>query len=386
MNVKFKETDIDSKIRIYVLSMNMDPSNNSITNSGGGDEDRNRDDFYERFHVSQYYNAVEDEQTYMDEYTSLIHTYNEFIVNGNAMFSRMEQTLRDNLARSIVRQTFYYHRFNELRRERGVHVPISTNQFISNRPTTQTNIPAASAASAMPQPPAAAVASTPPAQPSLQSHIADVFPRLLSRYLNTEISRESRERINQPNNIFSMLYTIPLEFQTNGGGGGGGGGDGAARTSAPTTDQIRLATQDILFSQIISPVNAICPISRDEFNDESEITIIRGCNHIFNRTSLREWFVHHSTCPMCRSDIRDYRPPSEPTVPRRPANMSIDSIDENHMTFSYDLPLNYTNNQIYHDIVNTVNDMTSATATETLPARNQYHYNDDDYDDIPEID
>jgi hypothetical protein len=89
---------------------------------------------------------------------------------------------------------------------------------------------------------------------------------------------------------------------------------------------------------------------------------------------------------MCRSDIRDYRPPSEPTVPRRPANMSIDSIDENHMTFSYDLPLNYTNNQIYHDIVNTVNDMTSATATETLPARNQYHYNDDDYDDIPEID
>lgn len=53
------------------------------------------DAIYERFNVNQYYNAVEDEQLYMDEYTSLIHRYNEFIVNGTALYSRMEQTLRE---------------------------------------------------------------------------------------------------------------------------------------------------------------------------------------------------------------------------------------------------------------------------------------------------
>ena len=361
----------------------MDPSNNSITNDGigggGGGGDRNGNNFYERFHVNQYYNAVEDEQTYMDEYTSLVHTYNDFIVNGNAMFSRMEQTLRDNLSRSLVRQTFYYHRFDDLRRARGIEVAPSTSQFIST--SGQLHAPAAAA------PPTAAPAAPPTAAPAAPAtRIADVFPRLLSRYLNTDISRESRQPIiNQNDNIISMLYTVPLNTQANGGGGA------AARTSsasAPTNDQIIRATQDTLFSHIISPVNATCPISRDEFNDESEITMLRGCNHIFNRASLREWFVSHSTCPLCRSDIRDYRPPSVLNAPRR--NMSIDSIDENHLTFSYDLPMNYNNNQIYHDIVNTVNDMTSPTTptTPTTPTarnHNQYHYDDDD-DEIPEVD
>jgi hypothetical protein len=29
--------------------------------------------------------------------------------------------------------------------------------------------------------------------------------------------------------------------------------------------------------------------------------------HIFNRSNLRSWFRSHSTCPLCRCDIRDYR-------------------------------------------------------------------------------
>jgi hypothetical protein len=357
----------------------MDPSNNNtrltIGGGGGSDGDRNGDNFYERFHMNQYYNAVEDEQTYMDEYTSLIHTYNDFIVNGNVMFSRMEQTLRDNLSRSLVRQTFYYHRFDDLRRARGIQVAPSTSQFISA--SSQLHAPATATAAT-----ATATAAPPTTAPA--TRIADVFPRLLSRYINTDISRELRQPIiNQTDNIISMLYTVPLNTQANGGGGGGGAAARTSSASAPTNDQIIRATQDTLFSHIISPVNATCPISRDEFNDESEITMLRGCNHIFNRASLREWFVSHSTCPLCRSDIRDYQPPSVPTVPHR--NMSIDSVDENHMTFSYDLPMNYTNNQIYHDIVNTVNELASATPT-TPTARNynQYHYDDDEQ--FPEVD
>jgi hypothetical protein len=98
---------------------------------------------------------------------------------------------------------------------------------------------------------------------------------------------------------------------------------------------------------------------------------------------------------MCRNDIREYRPatsapatpsaippplvpPREPPIQRGPpANMSIDSIDDNHMTFSYDLPINYNNDQIYQDIVNTVNYMAIN--------RNSDDRRDDD-DDIMEVD
>jgi hypothetical protein len=370
-------------MNVYVLIMNpalaTDPSSNFVIrrgNGGGVGDDRNADDFYERFHLNQYYNAVEDEQIYVDEYTNMIHQYNDFITNGNAMFSRMEQTLRENLTRTMVRQSFYYNSVHNQRRDR-----VSLAQTA-----------AAAADAAATAAPTAAPAPAPAPAPNPSRPIADTLPRLLSRYLNTEIARDARQPINNNanNNIFSMLYTIPLEVRTNAASGisaGGGGG------SAATNDQIHRATMNTTFGNIISPVNATCPISRDEFNDESEITMIRGCNHIFNRTSLREWFVSHSTCPMCRGDIREYRPPTtaaplperrrQPQPPQHPqqqnppANLSIDRIDNNEFTFSYDLPVNYNNDQIYQDIVNTVNHMT-----------NYRRHNDDgdSDDDIMEVD
>ena len=160
-----------------------------------------------------------------------------------------------------------------------------------------------------------------------------------------------------------MLYTVPI-----GGGRAAASAAAAAPIAAgpPTNAQIANATLNAVFANILSPVNATCPISRDEFNDESEITMIRGCNHIFNRASLREWFVNHSTCPMCRSDIRDYAPapapapsPATAAPARRPANLTIDRMDNDNLTFSYDLPMNYNDEQIYQDIVNTVNGLTN---------------------------
>jgi hypothetical protein len=53
---------------------------------------------------------------------------------------------------------------------------------------------------------------------------------------------------------------------------------------------------------------------------------------------------------MCRSDIREYAV-SAPG----PANLSVDRIDNDSMTFSYDLPIDYNSDQIYQDIINNVN-------------------------------
>jgi hypothetical protein len=360
------------------------------------------DDYHERFNQNQYYNAVEDEQIYMDEYTTLLHRYNDFIVNGNAMFTRMEQTLRENITRALVRQSLYYNRLNEMRTTR---MPLATQSqpparlyptaSVPTVPTVPTaSVPTAPTAS-VPTAPTASVPTAPSVpsvplrseqynrprnttspQPQLPSapRFGDVFPRLLSRYFTNELNRESREINNDREKIFSMLYTIPVAVRTN--------PNVAATAGAPTNDQINLATLNTVFSNIISPVNATCPISRDEFNDESEITMIRGCNHVFNRESLTQWFVNHSTCPMCRGDIRDYQPPPHQQSvlsQSHPQNLSIDRIDDNELTFSYDIPVQYNNDQIYRDILNTITGMAQPS-----PQNNNRH--DDDDDDIMEVD
>lgn len=235
----------------------------------------------------------------------------------------------------------------------------------------------------------ASAATTPIREP----RYGDVFSRLLTRYTNVE-------RYASPSNqeLLPMIYTVPL---------------GPRTTTAipvpvtatvpvpaagpPTNDQITRATLNTVFANILSPVNATCPISRDEFNDESEITMIRGCCHVFNRASLREWFANHSTCPMCRGDIRMYRVPvaaaavgthpAAAAAPLHRTNMSIDSIDENHITFSYDLPTHVSDNQIYRDIVNTISVMTAAPTTQPQPPsrrmdNNYYNYDDDNVMDV----
>lgn len=259
-------------------------------------------------------------------------------------------------------------------------------------------VPAAVAAavpavSAPPQPIQSA-----PAVTGATARLGEVFPRLLSRYFSTELNRDAREANTGSRRVDAMLYTFPIP---RGGGGGGGGAAGSAPprpgAGAPTNDQIGRATLNTVFSNIISPVNATCPISRDEFDDNSEITMIRGCNHIFNRVSLREWFANHSTCPMCRCDIRLYDPsasaaglverPREPVVRPDATNISIDRVDDDSITFSYDLPVEYSNEQIYNDIMNRV---MGGRMPQTSPSRHDHdhggdHGGDDD-DDIMEVD
>jgi len=249
-------------------------------------------------------------------------------------------------------------------------------------------VPAVPAVPAPPQPIHSA-----PAVAGAASRLGEVFPRLLSRYFSTELNREARDANTGSRRVDAMLYTFPIP--RGGGGGAARSGSGPPRpgSGAPTNDQIGRATLNTVFSNIISPVNATCPISRDEFDDNSEITMIRGCNHIFNRVSLSEWFANHSTCPMCRCDIRLYDPsasaaalvdrPREPVVRPDATNISIDRVDDDSITFSYDLPVEYSNEQIYHDIMNRV---MGGRMPQTSPSRHDHDHGGDDDDDIMEVD
>jgi hypothetical protein len=103
--------------------------------------------------LNQYYTAVEDEQIYIDEYTSLTHRYNDFIVNTNTMFTHMEQTLRESITRTIVRQSYYHRETHEIRERMGRRREPGHN----HQPLTVPSPPAA--------PPVAPTVAPPAAEP-----------------------------------------------------------------------------------------------------------------------------------------------------------------------------------------------------------------------------
>ena len=74
----------------------------------------------------------------------------------------------------------------------------------------------------------------------------------------------------------------------------------------PTQAHIEAATRNIVFSDIINPINTSCPITLERFNNDDNVLIIRHCGHIFNNISLTSWFASNCRCPVCRYDIRDY--------------------------------------------------------------------------------
>lgn len=55
-------------------------------------------------------------------------------------------------------------------------------------------------------------------------------------------------------------------------------------------------------------MNTSCPISLETFGDNSQVTMIRHCGHIFNPDMLHSWFQSNCLCPVCRYDIRNYVP------------------------------------------------------------------------------
>jgi|LauGreSBDMM110SN_4_FD.fasta_scaffold205220_1 hypothetical protein len=75
----------------------------------------------------------------------------------------------------------------------------------------------------------------------------------------------------------------------------------------PTQQQIEIATRNVRYSDILSPVNISCPISLETFNDNDIVTVIRFCGHIFKPDDLNRWFRSNCKCPVCRYDIRNYR-------------------------------------------------------------------------------
>jgi hypothetical protein len=76
----------------------------------------------------------------------------------------------------------------------------------------------------------------------------------------------------------------------------------------PTSVQIANATEIIQFNESISNNNISCPITLDSFVNGENVCRIKHCSHLFKQNALHNWFRRNVRCPVCRYDIRDYRP------------------------------------------------------------------------------
>lgn len=87
-------------------------------------------------------------------------------------------------------------------------------------------------------------------------------------------------------------------------------------TVAPTREQVENSTRIVQFSEITTPINSSCPITLERFDENSSVTQILHCGHIFTPTGIDSWFQSNVRCPVCRYDIRDYRVPPPPATTR----------------------------------------------------------------------
>lgn len=151
------------------------------------------------------------------------------------------------------------------------------------------------------------------------------------------------------------------------------------RTDIPSALEIHNATRSSTYSNIERPQNTVCPITRETFNDNDEVTQIIHCGHVFTRTNLYQWFNRSSVCPMCRHDIRSNaasntssnassNTPSNnegnSNRSRRNSTRRTNNSEENMLTANVEL----TNiaEQIASDILNNITDSPSISLEYTL--------------------
>jgi len=72
-----------------------------------------------------------------------------------------------------------------------------------------------------------------------------------------------------------------------------------------TAAEIANATRNVAFGTIENPSNSTCPISLDRFEENTMVTQLTFCGHVFNPQELTIWLQGNVRCPICRHDIRE---------------------------------------------------------------------------------
>jgi hypothetical protein len=134
----------------------------------------------------------------------------------------------------------------------------------------------------------------------------------------------------------------------------------------PGTLQVEIATRNVRYGDIVSPINTSCPISLERFTDSDIVTIICYCGHIFMATEIRNWFSSNCRCPVCRYDIREYRATDIINHAQDISN-NTPIIGDNHvdLDFSGNL-IDSITDSLLNELLNTTTDSSSNSVENTL--------------------
>jgi len=100
----------------------------------------------------------------------------------------------------------------------------------------------------------------------------------------------------------------------------------------PSNEQIQLSTITTYYSNVIDPLNTSCPITLEEFENNSVVCLIKHCGHIFKPEPLYNWFSENNSnrCPVCRYDVRNYTTNTEDNYELTDSsNIIVDNTTEN---------------------------------------------------------
>ena len=67
---------------------------------------------------------------------------------------------------------------------------------------------------------------------------------------------------------------------------------------------LRRNTEVSTYSNLDTTEDSCC-ICRENFQDTDIVRKINSCGHVFHLNCLDTWLERHTTCPMCRQDIRE---------------------------------------------------------------------------------
>jgi hypothetical protein len=123
-------------------------------------------------------------------------------------------------------------------------------------------------------------------------------------------------------------------------------------------------TRSVRFNEVTNPLNYDCPISLERFQDNSVLTQIIGCGHLFCSNEIIRWFRTNVHCPVCRYDIRDIdniiqeeetkeEPNQEPVEePNNRSSRSSSRQSDLYRTYTTDISLNEVTEELINSFFN----------------------------------
>jgi len=120
----------------------------------------------------------------------------------------------------------------------------------------------------------------------------------------------------------------------------------------PSQAEIRRATTNLFFREIENPVNLLCPITQQPFENNDTVTLINHCRHVFTRNEIAEWFGSNVRCPVCRFDIRNHnQDASNINVETQNDHESSNNIDHDNISENS----SSTERRILNDLAESIN-------------------------------